>query len=81
MTFYSWSATGDGNYEASFIETRPCSGCQHYKRLIDGSICRKHLMAVPPDMFVTYMERVGTCWEAKAESGAVAPSGALGPDR
>ena len=30
---------------------------------MDGSICRKHLMAVVPDMHVTYMERTGSCFE------------------
>lgn len=60
--FYSRDAiTG----EVSLIETRPCSDCKHYRRLIDGSICKKLLMAVPPDMKVTYMERNGTCWEVK----------------
>lgn len=61
--FYSKDAlTG----EVSLIETRPCGECQHYKRLIDGSICRKHLIGVLPDLRVTYMERNGTCWEAPA---------------
>lgn len=61
--FFSWTTTGDGQREISFIEARPCCDCQHYRRLVDGSICRKHLMAVVPDMHVTYMERTGSCFE------------------
>lgn len=63
MTFYSWSTQDGKTYEASYRETRPCGDCLHYKRLIDRSICRKHLMGVLPDMLATYMERNGTCWE------------------
>ncbi len=66
MTFSFWSSDGSDKQKAYFLETRPCSGCQHYKRLIDGSICRKHLMGVLPDMLVTYAEQDGTCWEPAA---------------
>ena len=50
------------------VDPRECKDCRHYKRLIDGSICRKHLIAVVPDMHVMFKISEGTCWEAREES-------------
>jgi hypothetical protein len=44
------------------VEPRECQGCRWYRRLSDGSICRKHLMAVTPTMHVTFALTEGTCW-------------------
>jgi hypothetical protein len=49
---------GDKVYE---VETRPCNGCHHYFYSMGGG-CRKHLMAVTPDMLVTFKISEGTCW-------------------
>lgn len=46
------------------IDERECSGCKHRSRLPKGSICKKHLMVVVPQMHVTYKIAEGTCWEA-----------------
>jgi hypothetical protein len=48
------------------VETRPCSGCQHYRKAVLGSICVRHLMTVVPDMLVTFEIEKGSCWESKA---------------
>lgn len=45
------------------VETRPCEECKHYKKLVDGSICRLHLMAVIPKMLVTYKLKDGSCFK------------------
>jgi hypothetical protein len=47
------------------VEERECRGCAHHVRLIDGSICKKHLMAITPTMHVTYSVFIGTCFEEK----------------
>jgi len=46
-------------------ETRQCKNCMFSKQLIDGWICKKHLMAITPDMRVTYKVSEGSCWQAK----------------
>jgi len=46
------------------VETRPCSGCRHYRKPFGGSICVRHLMVVTPSMLVTFGVDDGTCWEA-----------------
>lgn len=61
--------------EISLIETRPCSECKCHKRLVDGSICTKHLMAIHPEMLVTYMERNGTCFEQRDKENATLSNG------
>jgi len=48
------------------IETHECQYCQHHKRLIDGSICLKKLMAITRDMHVAYEEEKGSCWVRKS---------------
>jgi len=47
------------------VETRTCEGCEHCKAVFAGSVCKKHLMAVSPDMLVTFKIANGTCWQAK----------------
>jgi hypothetical protein len=44
-------------------ETRPCSECKKYKLVLGGPICKKHLMAVTPDMHAYYKIKNGTCFE------------------
>lgn len=46
------------------VETRDCSGCIHYSRIVGGSVCRKYLMVVVPSMLVTFAIECGTCWES-----------------
>jgi hypothetical protein len=45
------------------VDPRECQHCHHSRKLHDGWICKKHLMAVTPDMHVTYDVAKGTCWE------------------
>lgn len=55
------------------VHDRPCSECQHYRRIGPegfggSSLCRKHLMAVSANMKVTYhlvdgAGRNGLCFE------------------
>lgn len=45
------------------VETRPCKNCLNYRKLVDGSVCRKMLMGVTPNMLVTYWVEKGTCFE------------------
>ena len=47
------------------VETRECQGCKHFVSfgMMSGSICRSKLMAVTPDMHVTYRVVDGSCWE------------------
>lgn len=52
------------------VETRECQFCRHSKRLWDGWICSKHLMAITADMRVTYLAKEGTCWKARRKGGA-----------
>jgi len=44
------------------VDERGCGGCEHYRRLFDGSICKKHLMGVTKTMHVTYKISEGSCW-------------------
>ena len=53
------------------VHDRPCGECRHHSRVIGRSICVKKLMAVTPDMFVSYYiepdelrGRPGLCFEA-----------------
>ncbi len=46
------------------VDTRPCSGCAHFCSGLNGSVCRRHLMRVVPDMLVTFKLSEGTCWTA-----------------
>lgn len=47
-------------------ETRPCSECEQYMRLLMGfPICKKKLMGVTADLLVTYKVEEGTCFELK----------------
>jgi hypothetical protein len=58
----SWCrACGEKIYD---VDPRECQDCAHHKRLIDGSICSKHLMAVTRTMHVTFKVANGTCWTA-----------------
>ena len=43
------------------VETRPCSSCSHFKKLVIGSMCKKHFMGVTPCMNVTFKIAEGTC--------------------
>lgn len=45
------------------VETRKCEDCKHFfSRPMNYSGCKKHLMAVTPDMYVTFKIEDGTCW-------------------
>lgn len=44
------------------VDTRPCSGCAHFSVVVGGSVCRRHLMRVVPDMLVTFKLSEGSCW-------------------
>jgi hypothetical protein len=50
------------------VETRPCEGCANYRDVVNGSVCKKHLMAVSPVMLVTFKIAEGTCWEERHNS-------------
>jgi len=54
------------------IEPRECQGCASHKRLPDGSICTRHLMAVAPTMHVTYRLAEGSCFVPEAGGAALA---------
>lgn len=43
-------------------ESRECKDCIHFSDASGRGICKKHLMAVAPDMKVTYEIKRGTCW-------------------
>jgi hypothetical protein len=45
------------------VEWRECRHCAHFKATHTIPICTKKLMAVLPDMHVTYRFDKGTCWE------------------
>jgi hypothetical protein len=47
------------------VETRECQYCKHSKKLIDGYICKKHLMSISANMLVSYDPKDGTCWEGR----------------
>lgn len=53
---------GEKVYE---VETRACEGCEHYKEVFAGAVCKKHLMAVSPVMLVTFKIADGSCWQEK----------------
>jgi hypothetical protein len=53
------------------LETRPCHTCKNYKRLPGGSICQKKLMAVVPDMLVSFYPSKGTCFEEPSASSEI----------
>lgn len=44
------------------VEKRECKSCSHYFKNFNYSGCKKHLMAVSPDMNVTYEIVKGTCF-------------------
>ncbi len=44
------------------VDDRECKDCAFAKKLIDGWVCNKHLMAISPGMKVTYKISDGTCW-------------------
>jgi len=44
------------------VDDRECQDCNFAKKLIGGWICNKHLMAISPDMHVTFKISEGTCW-------------------
>ena len=46
------------------VDERPCKDCAHSRKLLDGTICKKHLMAVSPCMNVTFKIAEGSCWSA-----------------
>lgn len=57
----SWCA--DCMVKVYDVDPRPCKDCAHFSQLLTkGSICRKHLMAVSPDMHVTFAIAKGSCW-------------------
>ena len=59
----SWCcACGQKVYD---VDERECGSCVHHSRLIGGSICKKHLMAITVDMRVTFKISEGTCWGKK----------------
>jgi hypothetical protein len=48
------------------VDERECKDCKHFfTRPFNYSGCRKHLMAVSPDMHVTYKIEDGSCWSAR----------------
>ena len=52
------------------VDHRECRDCAHYRLVVGGSVCKKHLMVVVPEMRVTYSVVDGTCFEqAPAEGG------------
>jgi hypothetical protein len=46
------------------VDEKQCKDCAHYRKLLDGSICKKHLMSVSPSMNVTFKIVEGSCWAA-----------------
>ena len=48
------------------VDERQCQDCTHSRKLLDGTICNKHLMRVTPDMNVTFKIAEGSCWAARA---------------
>lgn len=47
------------------VDKRECKDCIHSKKLIDGWICKKHLMSIIPNMHVTFHTEEGSCFEYK----------------
>lgn len=54
--------TENGEYRVHDV---PCGECRHARELINGWICRKHLMAITANMHVTYGGSTVLCFEAK----------------
>lgn len=46
------------------VDERECKDCLYHESILGRSICKKHLMAVSPDMHVTFNIREGSCWSA-----------------
>lgn len=56
------------------IESRPCKQCKHSKNIAPASpfgswICKRWLMAITPNLRVTYDAEDGTCFEAEEVLG------------
>lgn len=49
------------------VDSRECKDCAHFKTVLAGSICKKYLMGVTPNMNVTFRITEGSCWTAKGE--------------
>lgn len=49
------------------VDWRPCRHCVHFNDKANDTppICTKKLMAVLPDMHVTYYVKDGSCWEQR----------------
>lgn len=45
------------------VDDRECKNCKHFFKSADYTGCRKHLMAVTPNMNVTYKLSEGTCFQ------------------
>lgn len=49
-------------------ETRPCRRCRHFCDIRgDIPVCKKKLMGVTSNMYVSYDIRLGTCFEYRYE--------------
>jgi hypothetical protein len=46
------------------VEERRCGDCSHSQTLLDGLICKKHLMSIAFDVNVTFKVSKGSCWTA-----------------
>ena len=57
--------------KVSEVDSRECQGCGFSRKLLTGWVCKKHLMAISPDMHVTFNISEGTCWEASSEQVSV----------
>jgi len=44
------------------VDERQCQDCTHSRKLWDGTICKRHLMRVTPDMNVMFKIAKGSCW-------------------
>lgn len=44
------------------VDERECKNCIHFFDSLGYTGCRKHLMAVSPDMHVTFKIEEGSCW-------------------
>lgn len=44
------------------VDDSECRDCSHARKLLTGWICNKHLMAISPDMHVTFKISEGSCW-------------------
>lgn len=50
------------------VEDRQCQDCAHSRNGFVGMTCHKHLMAITPDMNVTFNITEGTCFSEKTKS-------------